>query len=588
MEIANVLLLNGFCNSLWYKGYEGDVWMKRKMRIWAMIMVCVIALSGCGEITTRTIEEVETTAPSNEGAKQSRKKSSKTDQVKVEFDEEVVVGNVSKKREVKVVADQQVAITFGCVTESKRMMPEESATVYQEQSFVSPEFEALSTFGLDVDTASYTRIRKSLMEEKMLPHPDAVRIEEMVNYFDYEGNKVKSGETFSIYSEVGECPWQKNHKLLQILLKGKNIERDENMNHNLVFLLDVSGSMDHPDKLPLLKQAFDMLLEQLSEDDRVSIVVYAGAAGIVADGLSAKNKDQIGQALSKLEAGGSTAGGEGIELAYNIAKKHYMSGGNNRVILATDGDFNVGISSESELKDFIEQKRESGVFLSVLGFGDGIIGDRTMETLADYGNGQYGYIDSILEAEKMLVKELSGTLVTIAKDVKFQVEFNPGKVGAYRLIGYDNRRLATEDFDDDQKDSGDLGSGHSVVAYYEIIPREVLKDSDTRYQKGKVTNQTYGNEWAYLKLRYKNPKENKSQLLQQVINEDHELEEATKDFQFGAAVIEAGLLLKDSEYKGEASWVDVIERGFKNKGEDKEGYRSQFIRIAETAKRIMY
>lgn len=484
-----------------------------------------------------------------------------------------------------MVSSKELAITYDCATESKKILPEEATTVYQEQGFVSPEFEALSTFGLDVDTASYTRIRKTLVEDKMLPDPNSVRIEEMVNYFNYEGGKVKSDKTFSIYSEIGECPWQKDHQLLQILLKGKEIEQEKDMNHNLVFLLDVSGSMDHPDKLPLLKQAFSMLVEQLSEDDRVSIVVYAGAAGVVADGLSANNKDQISLALSKLEAGGSTAGGQGIELAYSIANKHYMSGGNNRVILATDGDFNVGISSENDLKDFIEKKRESGIFLSVLGFGNGVIGDRTMETLADYGNGQYGYIDSILEAEKMLVKELSGTLVTIAKDVKFQVEFNPEKVGAYRLIGYDNRRLATEDFDDDKKDSGDLGSGHSVVAYYEIIPRQVLKDSDTRYQKTEASNQSYGDEWAYLKLRYKKPDKETSVLIEEVINEEHERDINSDDFMFGAAVIEAGLLFRESNYQGQASWDRVVENAFNYKGADKEGYRSQFIRMAEIAKK---
>ncbi|HYE84614.1 MAG TPA: VWA domain-containing protein [Clostridia bacterium] len=477
------------------------------------------------------------------------------------------------------------------VTYDEMLAETESGTEFntEEYNYIADNrfFESintpLSTFSIDVDTASYSNIRRFISSGEKPPQ-DAVRIEELINYFTYDYPQPEGNAPFSITREVGECPWNSAHKLVMLGLQGKKLETDVKLNNNLVFLMDVSGSMQDPDKLPLLKSAFKMLVNQLGENDKVSIVVYAGSAGMVLEPTSCNNKDKILAAIEGLEAGGSTAGGEGILLAYKTAQQNFIKGGNNRVILATDGDFNVGVSSEGELTRLIEQKRQEGIFLTVLGFGTGNLKDSKMEMLADKGNGNYAYIDSLFEAKKVLVNEIGSTLYTIAKDVKLQVEFNPAKVKAYRLIGYENRVMNKEDFNDDRKDAGELGAGHSVTAFYEIVPAG--SDENTagvdqlQFQQVSLKD---SNDWMNVKLRYKLPEADESQLLVQSITEKDYKAEASGNFRFAAAVAEFGLLLRDSEYKGSASFESVLANAREAMGDDKEGYRIEFIRLVETA-----
>lgn len=444
----------------------------------------------------------------------------------------------------------------------------------------------LSTFSIDVDTASYSNVRRFLMDGQM-PQKDAVRIEEMINYFNYDYPKPKGDVPFNIITEISECPWNDKHQLAMIALKGKEMIQEEKLRSNLVFLLDVSGSMNEPDKLPLLKSAFNMLVNQLDEDDKVSIVVYAGAAGVVLEPTSGDNKDKIIDAIESLQAGGSTAGGEGIELAYKIARENYIEKGNNRIILATDGDFNVGLSSDGELTRLIEKNRDDGVFLSVLGFGTGNLKDSKAELLADKGNGNYAYIDNILEAKKVLVDEIGSTLFTIAKDVKLQIEFNPAKVKGYRLVGYENRMLNNEDFNDDKKDAGELGAGHTVTAFYELIPfdsdEEIPGLDDLKYQNTKLKD---SDDIMYVKLRYKQPNGEKSKLIELAVTKDYINKKASQDFYFASAVAEFGMLLRDSEFKGNSSYDHVIKLARNNKSDDLEGYRAEFIKMVKLAKEL--
>jgi Ca-activated chloride channel homolog len=386
--------------------------------------------------------------------------------------------------------------------------------------------EPLSTFSIDVDTASYSNLRRFITQGE-LPPKDAVRIEEMINYFTYNYPQPKGERPFSVTTEVAAAPWNPQHKLVEVGLQGKRLESETLPPSNLVFLIDVSGSMDDPNKLPLVQQSLKLLVNKLRPEDRVSLVVYAGNAGLVLPATPGSQKSKILGAIARLEAGGSTAGGQGIELAYKIAKQNFLKSGNNRVILATDGDFNVGVSSDADLTRLIEQKRDQGIFLTVLGFGTGNYKDGKMEQLADKGNGNYAYIDTLLEAKKVLVNDLRGTLFTIAKDVKIQVEFNPAKVQAYRLIGYENRLLQNQDFNDDKKDAGDIGAGHSVTALYEIIPTGVKSDvklpevDPLRYQhSGETASNTADNELMQVKLRYKLPQDSTSQLITQTIPDD--------------------------------------------------------------------
>lgn len=453
-----------------------------------------------------------------------------------------------------------------------------------ENRMMKTAMSPLSTFSIDVDTASYSNVRRYL-NSGMMPPADAVRTEELINYFSYDLPEPTQEVPFSVTTEISECPWNTDNSLVMIALQGKHVEQKDLPLSNLVFLLDVSGSMDSPDKLPLLKESFQLLTEQLGENDKVSIVVYAGASGVILEGARGDEKEKILEGLDRLEAGGSTAGSEGIERAYEIAKKYFINGGNNRVILATDGDFNIGISSEGELTRLIEKKRKEGISLSVLGFGTGNIKDNKMESLADNGNGNYAYIDNLMEAKKVLVNEMGGTLLTIAKDVKIQVEFNPMKVKEYRLVGYENRMLRNEDFDDDAKDAGEIGAGHNVIAFYEIVPYqsgETAEQSDLKYQSTDI-RQEWENEWMEVRLRYKDPDGDISKKIVHAITQQEYHENPSETFQFASAVAEFGLLLSESEYKGTSSIESIMERAQKALGEDSEGYRKSFIELVDMA-----
>jgi Ca-activated chloride channel family protein len=460
-----------------------------------------------------------------------------------------------------------------------------------ENPFLAVTAHPLSTFSIDVDRASYSNVRRMLLQGQA-PPKDAVRIEELVNYFPYGYAEPRGDDPVAIHTEIAPAPWKPAHRLLRIGLQARRIDTRGLPASNLVFLLDVSGSMDEPNKLPLLKASLGLLVNTLRPQDRVAIVVYAGSAGLVLPSTPGDQKPAILEAIERLQAGGSTAGGAGIKRAYDEAVANFIRGGNNRVILATDGDFNVGVSSDGELVRLIEEKRRTGVFLTVLGFGQGNLKDAKMEQLADHGNGNYAYIDNLLEARKTLVHELGGTLFTVAKDVKIQVEFNPAHVRAYRLIGYENRLLAAEDFADDTKDAGEIGSGHSVTALYEIIPVGVETDvtvrtpDSLRYQPVRPRpDATSGPELLFVKLRYKQPDGERSRLLTHAVL-DASGRAASADFQFQTAVAEFGLLLRHSEHRGAASLRRVIEVAREAVGSDPDGYRAEFVRLAQAAQSL--
>ena len=478
-------------------------------------------------------------------------------------------------------------------------MNTEDYSAIRERGFVSPSLEPLSTFSADVDTASWSNIRRFLNTGATIP-VDAVRIEEMINYFPYGYAEPADDVPFAVHPELAPCPWNAGHLLMRVGIQGKRIEKEALPSSNLVFLLDVSGSMNDPMKLPLVKTAFSLLVEQMKNTDRISIVTYAGDDRIVLEGAMGEDKAEIMAAINDLAAGGTTAGAKGIETAYKLAERYFLEGGNNRVILATDGDFNVGVSSDSALTRLIEKKRDKGVFLSVLGFGVGNIKDNKMEALADNGNGNYAYIDSVNEARKVLVTEMGGTLFTIAKDVKFQVEFNPAMIKGYRLIGYENRMLAAEDFNNDTKDAGDIGAGHSVTALYELIPAtsgETVPGVDPlRYgslDEGEAGPAADGDvktavpaasdEWLTVKIRYKAPDAQTSQLLVFPMKKESLRPVAGSDFLFQTAVAEAGLVLRNSEYKGGASLAHAVAQAKSVLGNDEGGYRQEFVRLMEMA-----
>jgi len=466
----------------------------------------------------------------------------------------------------------------------------ESYDHISENEFHKVTDDPLSTFSIDVDAASYSNVRRFL-NANQLPPAGAVRIEEMINYFSYHYPQPTNAAPFSINTELSDCPWNTKHKLVMIGLQGKKIPMENLPSSNLVFLIDVSGSMQDPLKLPLVKASMKLLTDQLREQDKISMVVYAGNAGLVLPATSGSNKTKIKEAIDALEAGGSTAGGQGIKLAYKIAKENFLKEGNNRVILCTDGDFNIGASSNDEMERLIEQERQSGIFLTVLGYGMGNYKDSKMQILADKGNGNHAYIDGMNEAKKVLVNEFGGTLFTIAKDVKLQVEFNPAKVQGYRLIGYENRMLNKEDFNDDKKDAGELGSGHTVTAMYEIIPAGVkdtfLKDVDPlKYQKNKaVANvSSPAEEMMTVKFRYKAPNGDKSLLIEQaVLNKGIAFANASENFRFASCVAEFGMLLRNSDFKNGASFNHVFKTAKAAKGTDAEGYRKEFISLVKKA-----
>ncbi len=461
-----------------------------------------------------------------------------------------------------------------------------------ENEFKAVTDSPLSTVSIDVDTAAYANSRRFIEQMHRLPPKDAVRIEELINYFDYDYAQPEGEHPFAIHTEVSVAPWNPKNRLVHIGLQGKEIDMSKAPPSNLVFLIDVSGSMRSANKLPLLVQGFKMLVNRLRPEDRVAIVVYASRQGLLLPSTSGAEKGKIIAALDGLSAGGSTAGGAGIKLAYKTARKNFIKGGTNRVILATDGDFNVGVSSTAALERLVETERDSDVFLTILGFGSGNYKDARMETLSNKGNGNAAYIDSILEARKVLVNEMGGTLVTIAKDVKIQLEFNPAKVKGYRLIGYENRMLAAKDFNDDKKDAGELGAGHTVTALYEIIPAgsdEAIAGVDPlKYQSRKISDAAKSSpELLTVKLRYKKPTGKKSILVSQPLI-DHEvaLAKTSNAFRFSTAVAEFGMLLRQSKHRGDASYSAMIERAQSALGADKQGYRTSFVQLARKAQAL--
>jgi Ca-activated chloride channel family protein len=528
-----------------------------------------------------------------------------------------IVINVVMKEDVMAL-QEVVAIGYGAKMDraSKSAMGAPSAMAYQpgqtfqrynnnfntegyspvnENGFKIVKNNPLSTFSIDVDNASYSNIRR-FINMGQLPPADAVRIEEMINYFKYNYPEPNGEHPFSVYTELAVCPWNTAHQLLHVGLRGKSIDKSSLPPSNLVFLLDVSGSMDDPNKLPLLKSAFGMLVNELRPQDRVAIVVYAGAAGLVLESTPGNKKEVIMRAIDNLQAGGSTAGGAGLTLAYAEAQKNFVKGGNNRIILATDGDFNVGESSNGGMERLVEEKRETGIYMTVLGFGMGNVKDDKMELIADKGNGNYAYIDNLQEARRVLVREFGGTLFTIAKDVKFQIEFNPDKVQSYRLIGYENRLLNDEDFNDDKKDAGEMGSGHNVTALYELIPygsdERIPSIDPLRYQPAHVDNgrevlveSAVSDEYLTIKLRYKKPDGETSRLLEKPVKGPvREIQNASENLRFAAAVSEFGMLLRESEFKGSSTLDKAITLASGARGEDEEGYRAELIRMIKTVR----
>ncbi|WP_310605096.1 vWA domain-containing protein [Anaerosporobacter sp.] len=459
---------------------------------------------------------------------------------------------------------------------------------YPENEFIAVSKEALSTFSADVDTASYSNMRRMINESGYVYDADAIRVEELLNYFKYDYDGPEKGEPFGVNVQVGKCPWNQDTLLMMIGMQTEAIDFAEGPDSNLVFLLDVSGSMDEPNKLPLMQQAFSMLAENLTSKDRVSIVTYAGEDAVILQGAKGSETNLIIDKITNLEAGGSTAGSAGIQTAYELAQRYFIKGGNNRVILATDGDLNVGLTTEYELTELITQKRESGIYLSVLGFGTGNIKDNKMEALADNGNGNYSYIDSVFEAKKVLVDELGANMVTVAKDVKFQVEFNPEWIKGYRLIGYENRVLNAEDFDDDTKDAGEVGAGHSVTVLYELVPvssemEMEEKTTGSRYQVSS-TNNEYKNELLNIQVRYKEPEEEKSKLLSYPVTLQAYTNKPSEDWKFASCIAEFAMVLKDSPFLEEGSMKHVIKR--LNELEYRDGYREEFKQLVNTTAKV--
>ena len=491
-----------------------------------------------------------------------------------------------------IISSAKRSTSMEAYNSAKRYAPKPRRENYAdivENKFHQVTKKPLSTFSIDVDAASYSNLRR-FINNGQNPPANAVRIEEMINYFNYDYPAPEGQHPFEVITEIGDCPWNERHRLVHIGLQGKNVATEDLPASNLVFLIDVSGSMNSFNKLPLLQKSMNLLVNQLRKKDKVAIVVYAGAAGMVLPSTEGTDKEKILAAIDQLRAGGSTAGAAGIKLAYKLAQENFIPKGNNRVILATDGDFNVGQSSKEELVDMIENKRKSGVFLTDLGFGQGNYQDHKMQELAERGNGNHAYIDNILEAKKVLVKEFGGTLFTIAKDVKLQIEFNPTKVQNYRLIGYENRMLAAEDFNNDLKDAGELGAGHTVTALYEIIPTGVKSNFSAsvdplKYQENprpKVANNS--KEAMTIKLRYKQPDGEKSQLIEKPIIDSHKKLDMTSDnFRFSAAVAEFGLLLRDSQFKNKATYKQALDLAKSSKGKDENGYRAELIRLVEMA-----
>lgn len=499
---------------------------------------------------------------------------------------EAAIAGENYANDVAPADDEAMPPEMNSVDDADIQQNDEEYNYIKENGYTAVSSAPLSTFSADVDTASYTNVRRMIDDGMDVP-PDAVRIEEFINYFDYDYTDPSDGEPFAVHTELSDCPWNDETELLMVGINTKGFDAvlDERPAMNLVFLIDVSGSMYDDNKLPLVQKSFSMLTDNLTAADRVSIVTYAGSDEVVLEGADGNDRKKILRAINDLEAGGSTAGAAGINTAYDIAQKYFIDGGNNRVILATDGDLNVGLSSESELTRLIEEKRESGVFLSVLGFGTGNYKDNRLEALADYGNGNYSYIDSEKEAKKVLVDEMSGTLFTVAKDVKFQLEFNPANVKGYRLIGYENRVMAAEDFNDDTKDAGEIGAGHSVTVLYEIVPADSkmeLGESELKYASD--SEGVMGDELLTVNIRYKEPEGSESKLLTYPVNKSLYSDKMSADMNFASCVAEFGMLLRNSRYIGDVTYKDVSAQLSKYDYSD-DDYKDEFIYLVNTMKR---
>jgi Ca-activated chloride channel family protein len=501
----------------------------------------------------------------------------------------VAYGKSSKVRNYSVGYKQAAPVSINYLSAANNNTEEYGS--YKENRFFSARDQALSTFSLDVDAASYSNMRR-IINQGQLPTKDAVRIEELINYFSYNYPQPSGNDPVNIVTETAACPWDKTHNLVRIGVKAREIPSENLPASNFVFLLDVSGSMHAPNKLELVKSSIKLLTNNLRKKDRVAIVVYAGAAGVALESTEGSDKQKILAAVEALQAGGSTAGGQGIELAYKIAEKNFIENGNNRIILCTDGDFNVGISSIDELEKMIESKRKTGIFLTVLGYGMGNYKDNKLQTLAEKGNGNHAYIDNIQEANKVLVSEFGSTMYTVAKDVKIQVEFNPAHVNAYRLIGYESRLLNKEDFNDDTKDAGELGSGHTVTALYEIIPAGVKNNfggvDELKYQKEEKPAKSAVNspELLTVKLRYKRPDGSRSEKLEVPVLANDMTKNPSADFQFVMAVSMLGQLLRESDFKGESSYDKVLELANNGIATDTHGYRREFVRLVESVNQL--
>ena len=503
------------------------------------------------------------------------------------------------EEDVEIISDEAALMEPSANATSKMILSsppppqQRNAETYKEikeNSFVAVAQQPVTTFSADVDRAAYANVRR-IIGYGQIPPKDAVRIEEMVNYFDYDYPAPEEGSAspLRVSPELAPAPWNPNHLLLRIGLQAKKIDLAKAPPSNIVFLIDVSGSMDEENKLPLLKSSFKMLLGQLKPDDKIAIVTYANGTKVALPSTSVKDKEKIIKVLDNLYASGGTSGGRGIQLAYEQAQKSFIKNGNNRIILATDGDFNIGINNTTDLEKFIEKQRESGIYMSVLGFGIGNYRDDMAETIADKGNGNYAYIDNITEAKKMLVNELSGTLFAVAKDVKLQLEFNPKYVKEYKLIGYENRMLANEDFTNDKKDAGEIGAGHTVTALYELVPSDGKVAQSLRYQSQELNEKGKGNELGFLKIRYKDPKvkDAKSvEITEPLVFNKKALKETSIDYRFAASVAEFGILLRDNSNKANATYDQVIELAEGAIGKDPEGYRKEFVRLVKSVKML--
>ena len=569
--------------------------MKLNRQLVALILM--LTLAGCSTSREKVeIEDTQTITTSPSPAKGQVEESLPIlPEVKIQQETAQELDEISPGTRKKITSPQPMALAGRAMKENDSFFitspppwNREAYNALSENGFIKTTHDPLSTFSIDVDTASYSNMRR-FINQGALPPVGAIRIEEMINYFSYDYPRPENKKPFSVTTELGPCPWNAEHKLVRIGLKAKDIDKKDLPPSNLVFLVDVSGSMSAPNKLPLLKQSMKMLVQQLDKDDRVSMVVYAGMGFVLLEPTAGSEQKKILAAIDMLGAGGSTHASSGIITAYKLAKQVYMPKGNNRIILASDGDFNVGTTSRGELQKLIEDKRKSGIYLTVLGFGMGNYHDDTMEILADKGNGNYAYIDNLLEAKKVMVKEMSGTMFALARDVKIQVEFNPAMVGAYRLIGYENRALADSDFSNDTKDAGEIGVGHTVTALYELIPAgsdDLPRIDPLKYQQVKGTgNGQYNNELMTVKLRYKPLHQKKSLLLTTTVpNRKIALNSTSNDFRFAAAVAGFGMLLQDSDLRGELDYDQVLTLAKNAKGTDDEGYRAEFIRLVEMSR----